>query len=319
MSLTKIKPAGFTVKERLKSLDLNAIDANIENAVDKRAGQSDTVLSNLEFQGDIYLTEDSSFTIQQEAVVLLPIGNPASTLSVRDGGNLTISSDANVIVNSNANINMNGTSTMTIYENANLTVANAGGLSLSFAGALTTSTPGAIKLGGGSTDFIALNNPRTREHVFFPTVAGDFDLSGVTPRWRNVGMQYLSSDGIGAAFYCEIPVPDYAQGATISNVYAQYVSSPHSPGVPASLFVRRMPYGSTAIDELNASPADFAYASGSSLQTLNYTTSQFNVIDTSAYRYFLYVLEEYGASSSFDLTKIYNFKVKFSNITSLRF
>lgn len=53
MTLSRTKPGGWTYAEVLTSTQISAIDANIENALDKRSGQTDTIESDLTVNGDI--------------------------------------------------------------------------------------------------------------------------------------------------------------------------------------------------------------------------------------------------------------------------
>lgn len=48
MTLSRIKPSGWNILEELSSSDLTAVDLNIENALDKRSGQSDVLASDIE-------------------------------------------------------------------------------------------------------------------------------------------------------------------------------------------------------------------------------------------------------------------------------
>ena len=57
MTLSRIKPSGWNILEELSSSDLTAVDLNIENALDKRSGQSDFLASDIEVQGPLTFIE----------------------------------------------------------------------------------------------------------------------------------------------------------------------------------------------------------------------------------------------------------------------
>lgn len=52
MSITRVKPAGWAVNEKLTSGQQNLLDINVTYALDKRAGQTDTLASDVTVSGD---------------------------------------------------------------------------------------------------------------------------------------------------------------------------------------------------------------------------------------------------------------------------
>lgn len=62
MTLQRTKPGGWGYAEVLTSAQISAIDANIENALDKRSGQTDTIDSDLTITGDIDMSGDFVLT-----------------------------------------------------------------------------------------------------------------------------------------------------------------------------------------------------------------------------------------------------------------
>ncbi len=65
MTIQRTKPGGWGYAEVLTSAQITAIDANIENAVDKRTGQTDTIESDLTINGDT----DFNGTVQLDGYV----------------------------------------------------------------------------------------------------------------------------------------------------------------------------------------------------------------------------------------------------------
>lgn len=58
MTLQRTKPGGWTYAEVLTSPQITAIDQNIENALDKRSGESDLLESDIEVTGETTFTGD---------------------------------------------------------------------------------------------------------------------------------------------------------------------------------------------------------------------------------------------------------------------
>lgn len=81
MSISRAKGAGFGIGDKLTSSDLNSIDLNIENALDKRASQTDTLESVVSLGGagrivsTVYSAPDSTGTISVGSGVLIKVTN----------------------------------------------------------------------------------------------------------------------------------------------------------------------------------------------------------------------------------------------------
>ncbi len=62
MSISRVKPAGWGVNEKLTSAQQNALDINVTNALDKRAGQTDTRASNVTVTGTTSFLNNITFS-----------------------------------------------------------------------------------------------------------------------------------------------------------------------------------------------------------------------------------------------------------------
>lgn len=94
MSISRVKPAGWAVNEKLTSAQMNAVDTNITNALDKRSGQSDTLASTITVTGSLSLTSSALSADGSSPVTLgstlAVTGLSTLTGGISLGGNITI-------------------------------------------------------------------------------------------------------------------------------------------------------------------------------------------------------------------------------------
>ncbi|KYF87777.1 hypothetical protein BE20_24850 [Sorangium cellulosum] len=91
MALTRTKNPDWGVNEKLTSAQINALDANVTNALDKRAGQTDTLASNIEVTGTVafrnitrrrapvFLTDATQTVDVSQGNIFVLANNPAAT------------------------------------------------------------------------------------------------------------------------------------------------------------------------------------------------------------------------------------------------
>jgi len=109
MAISRIKPSDWALNEELTSVQMNAVDTNVTFALDKRVGETDTVASDVTFEGDIDVTT---------SIVIFYSG---SHLTLRPG---TITSFA-------CDIALSGVSTYNGFSSINSTgIVNLGGTNI---------------------------------------------------------------------------------------------------------------------------------------------------------------------------------------------
>lgn len=116
MSITRVKSAGWGVNEKLRSVDISAVDANTSFALDKRSGQTDTLASTVTVTGAMTHSAPVTFNGNMtqgsgSAALLSGSVSFASGGSVSFNGSLTVNSGASFSAGSvffGASVAMNG-------------------------------------------------------------------------------------------------------------------------------------------------------------------------------------------------------------------
>jgi len=67
MTISRVKPAGWALNQKLSSAQMNAVDTNVTNALDKRQGETDTLSSTVTVDGYADITYQSGSVITHEA------------------------------------------------------------------------------------------------------------------------------------------------------------------------------------------------------------------------------------------------------------
>lgn len=91
MTLTRVQPLGFTDNWVVSKEELTQIDINAASGVDGRAGETDTVESDLTFTGDVVFNSGSSATV-----------NSGATFNVN--ANMTMGSGADIVLGAGSTI-----------------------------------------------------------------------------------------------------------------------------------------------------------------------------------------------------------------------
>lgn len=70
MAITRVKPAGWGVGEKLTSSQMNDVDANVLKALDKRSGETDTLSSVVTVDGQLALSAGGSIYLTDSGCVV---------------------------------------------------------------------------------------------------------------------------------------------------------------------------------------------------------------------------------------------------------
>lgn len=291
MSFLRVKPPNWAVNEVVTSAQLNQLDLDHSNSLDK------TVAGD-QLAGVVSIAAAAMFD-----------GNTAGT---------------------HFRASANGAKIAATVSGASIE-ANASGalVQATVAGALVKVTGGAVMqadVGSIPGDRYTFASGQTR-NMQYPTARGAIPASGWSVSFVAGFPQLLGNAGTTVIL---IPFPAH-NGATISQVtmYLQ-VTQPHAnvPAVlPALNIVRaKNNAGNATSDLLKTSDQLFtpapgsgaAWFNGGSLQSWTCVTNQNNVVDTTQYDYFVKLIDENGGNSLANNTYPW-FVVQYTSILDLRF
>lgn len=132
MSLSKIKVGGWALIEKLTSPQITSIDENIEGALDKRSGQTDTCASAVTFSGDQTFTGGFVGNFKETSAVGITIADRTGNASTFD-------------------ITLNG---QTPYASATGTNRTPGSLNLNIPAPAVGGSHGKIKFKDSGTEYL---------------------------------------------------------------------------------------------------------------------------------------------------------------------
>jgi hypothetical protein len=229
MTIARIKFPGWGPNEKLTSGQQNALDLNVTNALDKRAGQTDTLSSvvTVASGGSITMASGSSFTT-------------VSVCPAVFGGTFRANGTAQFF--GVATFNVASTFNADITANSNITVVGdvgvAGTLTSSFqltaTGAATFT--GATALAGATTaadlTMTATNKVKLASRSITRTVAVAF--SAGTANWQYIdSIGSPSTSNTSSAFgWFHLALPE---GAVLQTVTVYIEGAPGHGGAPASM------------------------------------------------------------------------------------
>ena len=136
MTISKTKPGGWAYTEVLTYLQISAVDANVENALDKRVGQTDTLASAVTVTGALKVSGTLNLS-------------PTVT-SVSATGALSATSGYFILVNSSG-----GAITLTLPATQNgrvFKILDVGGAAAT--NNITIATPSTETIGGLTADYV---------------------------------------------------------------------------------------------------------------------------------------------------------------------
>lgn len=308
MTISNVKPGGWVIGENFTAAQATALDNQTTYALDKRSGQTDQLDSSIDVRGYVGFGPTSTLEVEGAAEVSVILGNPTGVVQVRDGGKIDVKTDG--YLNIDAGV-------QTVKNSGKIKVNTAGGIELNGAGALVSQFDGSIKLGSGD-DWIAYDSPyRSFQHHFGFGGTGKF-YSGANG-WSSSNGQYMVASDLGTTFVCDLPIPDFANGATLAGLTVWYqTNNVHSPLNPAKVEVFMVdPTTCTATSMCGSGPESLVYLT-SSPQNITATTNIGSTIDLERYRYFLRLTEESGTSAVAGDTQVWSFSFEIFNLTHMR-
>lgn len=120
MTISRVKSSGWTVNEKLTSSDMTDVDINTSYALDKRAGQTDTLASTVAVTGAINVSNGAALSTASGATstfsgpVNLGATNTFGALSsIIIGGSVTFGNSSVTTFNSSSTLNLGGVTKIT--------------------------------------------------------------------------------------------------------------------------------------------------------------------------------------------------------------
>lgn len=316
-------PVGWVTNEPLTHTQLNQINTNLTNALDKTG---DNVASGGGISGLIEVLTGGEIDINSGGVLKSKSG---STVNFQSGttttlaGTNAISGTTTITGATTLNANLTTLTGKTVTMNSGSTLTANSGSTTNLNGATAVASTGTITLASGSTfnansgSVVTITNSPSSN--FKTTTFANF----ITPQTRTLinpintfssTTGSISSYGIGAAIDTGVggtfivPLRPH-HGATLFNVAVGFFVGTAHAGIPANLpqiKVSRFNAASPLTEEFLSSTSTqtfpmpvsgAAYYNGGALQAFNFTCNQNNVIDNNNYIYYLYILNESGANS----------------------
>jgi hypothetical protein len=353
MTIAKVKTSGWSTNEKLTAAQITAIDTNVTNALDKRTGQSDTVLSTLTLSSPGTITVSSSGQIKANTASAIQVnavdgikGNTAFGISagVSQGiysgvANGIYTATASGIVSAVAGgITATTVAGITPGVSQGISSGISGGIYSSVnggvmgvaAGSIMSLTTGGLALAGGANDWPTFNGStrsktrvsRAISHVVSPRTNWDFSFG-----------DYIQSTALNAYCFVHFDVPH--NGATLTSIKLYFTTPTAWTVAPSAgtasdwpgLQLYRTTIATNATVSLNSGSA-YSYYPAESLATLNngsvkvltFTCNQNNVIDSSLYTYGgnLFSFSNSGTSSQ-PYLNAWTFEENYTAIANMQF
>lgn len=290
MTFARVKPTGWSRGETLTTAEINALDTNQANAVDKTGGTTITGSitwgsgSSAAWNNGSSVTQQAGSTWTLEGATSIPTG---VTVTFAGGSTLNVAGSTDFA----------GTTT---FSGA---VTMSGTLTVSGAGKVKTSASGRIEL--GDNDYPTFSATRSRSVRIGITPALAYWASTYTDFTYDSSTPGMTSATLGAAFV--VPLHGLHNGATLStlDVYFTPRVTTTTPATPPSVqLYRRAITAGAAIGAQTAlsGTATQSYTPGGDYNDgkaliMTYTCTTNNVIDTASYIYYLVVTDESGAGA----------------------
>lgn len=256
MTIDRIKSPDWAYAEVVTSSQLNALDANITNALDKRPGHTDELGSQVTVPngGSLEFAAGGELTVSPGAVVDATLDG-TSVVSVEDGGEVHVTTDGVLTVDSSATVNM--------------TLGIDGAVNLVSGGAINAGAGGAVNINSSGTLNVAgLGNFQVAAGAVF-LVDSIASFSGDV---HNSGTVYIATGGLryGTPISQSIWVPmtNMSGLQSVNVAYGAPVNVPPSNtnGWPNSILTSG-PQGS--FNFYSVAFPDWALPQGSTLTSIN--------------------------------------------------
>lgn len=268
MTISKLRPLGFSANEIVTSADFNQLDNNMAAALDRRDGYTDILSSNIDVDGII---------------------------DIELGGELNVKLGAELNLKSSGTMNVGAASVVNVDASA-VVLASFGATSsftLNTATSVDYASPKVISVhqsayGGLSTNL-----------SFIQTGVGANTGSGWLP--DGYGGYFLTSNL--DAVELRMPVRKPINGATLSNVLLYYkpraivAISPPTYRIRVDVLRQQLGVPGTMQSLFSTGQQEVAAYAATAWTSSNWNTNQNNVVDTGTYEYFIRIQEENGPSA----------------------
>jgi hypothetical protein len=283
MTISRANPPGWGVGDKVTSTQQNQVDINTTYALDKRAGQTDTL------ESDVEVTGDTTFTgaLQIDGATTVD-GNIDFNGTVTFDGGGTVSIDAPVTINAGASLDIDRDLEM---QNAKNVVLATGNVTVSPARTVTRIIPLRPVLVGQTTSAVLGSAGGPSDTLESPTTAV------VTQTYTS--LTFASVD-TGTSFVKMLMLnitPWVPNGATITSVAIELRGAGAHAALPTVMPAMKVGRsgGVTVVLHSAANPIVDASASTAAYQAthgITATCDQNNVVDKSQYHYWVALFNE---------------------------
>lgn len=309
MSITRTK-TNWSYREPLTSTQLNALDTNVTNALDKRSGQTDTCASNVTFTG----SETFSGSVDL-----------AGTSTVTLKGTTTVSTGSTFVANLNT-----AASSINLSSGSVITAAAGSSISTNVGGVNTIATGGQFNVNNGAvaTFYSGSSDRHYTDTVYYNGAQGRFATPrtlaqmvpaatyvrlnpSVTTISQNVVEYFQGYSRSGITFnafqavnIALIDIPNPPHGATMTGVtiYYKINGTVRTPQFRLQINVLSSPLtspnaGGTGM--LNGTQQVPTYTDYTSILNATFTPVNNTTIDALNNQYTILIQEEYGTNSQY--------------------
>lgn len=315
MSISRIKPTGWAINEKLTSAQMNQLDIDHANSLDKTIA-GDTISgpitmsstssltfnngSDLNISGGVTITIDSGSNLISSGTWSLngTITTTAAVLNIASNTQLNLISGSDLNAFSGTNVNLSG---ITTFFNGSQTTWNVGS-TISVAGLLTQQLGTTWNLDGTVITRNITCFGTTRINVTSRQITRTVGSTGTTDYTAGVPNFNPSAGGVliqtatttGASIYYELDLP---HNSTLTQAIVFIEPGPHGnlPASRPSLILTRTRLSDGAQFSTFEIDASGSIASYEALHLIIINTSL--VIDRTQYRYTLRLIGEYGMFS----------------------
>ena len=297
MSISRVNASGWSVGEKLTSAQQNSLDANTSYALDKRAGQTDTLSSDITVASGADLTFASG-----------------STAVLQSGAFATIESGAAITIEPGGEIALDGGGV----------IATSGG-----GGTIRINSGGALEFNNSGYPALVVGHPGRSRTYFVPAKIMSLGSGWSVPA-TNISLAGPNSTSPQTCLLSGF----LHNGATLAKVKPLFwVTNGSHAGVPAALpTVNVLRYAATAGSAISGSSlysggitafptpgSAGAWEATGNLQTWDFTCDQNNVINTQSYMYLVSMISESGVNSINAAFNLLGFILEYNSTTDMRF
>lgn len=314
MSFTRVNPPGFAVGDVLTSAQMNSLDIDHANALDKTsAGDTLNGVVTISGSGQIVVTTSQGIKATTGSIVSTGAGGIGTTAVT----GITTSVANGIGPGIAGGISDGGF---------------AGGIRAITAGGIQSSVVGGIQLAGGATDWVSFSATRGHAMSFSPKPQGTVDGTNWSMPSSGSGLPQLTSLTTTAQpILLELPLHD---GGTLFQIAVYFiVGNTHTsaPATPPTIDIRRATiasFGGSTVSLFSTGPQPFFSAgsppsgatwyNGGLIQAFAPTANQNNVINRSTYVYFMVLTDEAGTGSHTSNDYV-GFQVSYTGIPNMMF